>query len=478
MKAKRSQSSGSDLKKWGFFLVFLIMIGVALVLIMQPGSDKEAREMITRAESLTRQAQDIAARTNAPQDRANADLARESLDQANNLRLLGEAAASLEESTKAISYAQKVIENVSDGQVRRSGIRFEDARGDILVRSKGTGIWRTGDDDSILGAGDRVKTNPKSGTRIVFDNGMSITVHNGTELVLQDNVEANAETYRLMIALEKGSISVETAEGGSARVHVLTDAGRAVFYRQTKGRIGILSTSTKPTEVRVREGRTDVRSGSKSLDLYREQMVTFTNDLFKNEATSLPPAPLLDAPKPFSKFPANDNGIAPVAFRWENVTEVRGYQFQLSTEVLFVNPIEDRRLSGSARFELPNLNAGLYFWRVASIGAGDVASFYSEPRQVEVTAQSGQSSRAGDERPPKLRITKTSVQGYIAIISGVTDRDATVKVNNDLAVVDNKDGTFSAVLSFANKGDYPVLIAAESPSGSMAIQELTVTIKE
>jgi len=477
MKTTKPRDASFDVKKWGFFFLFLVVLVIGFYFVLQPADEKRAMQSIARAEALTRQAEEIARGTNTARDLANYDLAREALEKAKKFSIENELSAALNEAQKSATYAQKVIDANAGGNLVRSGNRFTEIVGEVLVRSGGN--FQTADQDTVLGVGTLIKTTARgSGCRIAFDNGMEVLVSSGTDLILLETIDRSDDVYRITLELERGSIDLITAETGPGRVNVIASPGSALFNRGTRGSVSLSDDSDPALEVRVLIGRADVRSGVQSLPLGPNNMVTFTADLFRSTATDLIPSPLLSAPPPFSKFAPNESGFASVALSWEPADGAIGYNVQVSTDSLFVNIHEDRLGVISERVEMPALRPGIYFWRVRALSPSNIAGFPTDTQQFEVTAEGGATAIASEGKPPTLEIIRIYVQGYVAILKGRTERDATVKVNNERAIMNKDDGTFTHTLTFAGKGTYKVIIVAESSTGGLTIEETEVTIED
>ncbi len=75
-------------------------------------------------------------------------------------------------------------------------------------------------------------------------------------------------------------------------------------------------------------------------------------------------------------------------------------------------------------------------------------------------------------RPPKLKVnwpSNTITLGSILDLTGVTDPEATIKVNNDLILVD-PSGNFEKKINLSN-GDNKITIESKSPTGKITVDE-------
>ncbi|MFA5749906.1 MAG: helix-turn-helix domain-containing protein [Candidatus Shapirobacteria bacterium] len=78
-------------------------------------------------------------------------------------------------------------------------------------------------------------------------------------------------------------------------------------------------------------------------------------------------------------------------------------------------------------------------------------------------------------QPPKLKINwphESTVSASIIEINGSTDIEATIRVNQDLILVDN-NGNFQKKINL-NSGDNRIVIESTSPNGKTTIEEKTI----
>ena len=74
-------------------------------------------------------------------------------------------------------------------------------------------------------------------------------------------------------------------------------------------------------------------------------------------------------------------------------------------------------------------------------------------------------------RPPKLKINwPENVAGESFDLSGITDADSTVRINQDLIIVDDK-GNFQKKIQASSGGELKVIVESKSPSGKTTVEE-------
>jgi len=74
-------------------------------------------------------------------------------------------------------------------------------------------------------------------------------------------------------------------------------------------------------------------------------------------------------------------------------------------------------------------------------------------------------------RPPKLNINwPENITGETIDISGITDPDSTIRINQDLIIVDAK-GNFKKKIQLSSNSEIKVIIESKSPSGKITVEE-------
>jgi cytoskeletal protein RodZ len=74
-------------------------------------------------------------------------------------------------------------------------------------------------------------------------------------------------------------------------------------------------------------------------------------------------------------------------------------------------------------------------------------------------------------RPPKLKVNwPENIAGESIDLSGITDPDSTVRVNQDLIIVDSK-GNFRKEIQLNSNNEIKIIVESKSPSGKITIEE-------
>jgi predicted phage tail protein len=104
-----------------------------------------------------------------------------------------------------------------------------------------------------------------------------------------------------------------------------------------------------------------------------------TRGRFRLKARPLPPA--VQAPEP-------DAVLEPgrVAFSWAAVDEAAAYHFQLAADDAFTSPLVDRGGLTTREFAVDKLEAGTYYWRIASVRASGDQGPFGDPQILTLQA--------------------------------------------------------------------------------------------
>jgi len=478
MKNKKVQEANFDIKKWVIFVLFLSVLIGGFYFLFKPKGENEAQQAIRQAKFYVKMAGELAQDSGKPEDLANYDLAKDALERANKFNIESDFNAATAEAQRSAGYAQKVIRTSRSGR-SNANIRFEEVVGEVFVKNKNQVDFQVANKDMGLDEGSVLRTSLQGACRISFEDGMNLTVRPGSVLALETNLEKGDDTYGLALSLEKGTVVIKTSQTGAAKVHVLSEHGRTVLYQNTHAAIAVNTSSEKSVEVRVLAGRADARSGPKSVRVSQNQRVSFSTKLFNKNTVTLPQQPILTSPTPFAKFPVNQNGFASVALRWDAPRDTSKFHLELSNDALFVKMIRDQTRVTGTRQDFQALSPGVYFWRVASTSTTNIEGFPSDSRRFEVVQAEGKvDSGSQKTAPPHLEIGTPLIQGLVAIVKGRTARDATVKVNGEIAIVSKENGSFSHVIHFPGKGLYQIMVIAESSTGRLATKEIKIEIKD
>ena len=468
-----------DLKKWGLFLVVLILLPV-LYLLISPGGEDEARQLVAEAESLNRKAQGVAEKTNAPQDLANLDLSTESLDVAKSLLVESDFTAARDAAEKSKIHSLKVTERQPPTGATRARVRFQDLAGEVEVRKRYNPGFEPATRETALEVGDTVRTGPSGGCKLTFSSRLDAVLRVSSKLSFPDLTGDIAGSDLITdLLLEDGSIHLKTSElVNNQKTEVITELGKASIYQNTEARI-IYRPASGAMEVRVRLGRVETRVGTTTVNVVKDQALIIRQGQPLGQPKPMPEPPQLLEPANFARFEANQNGIVMVTLSWRPVAASGQYHIELAATPLFNQLIFEKTGFLGDNVAVQGLSRGNYYWRVSSIGRDEQEGLPSQVRQFEVDDPGVTSPVISiDTTPPLLKVTDVLVQGYIVIVQGRSERDAKVTVEGEKAVLDEETGEFKCTLNFHDKGTYAINVVAVDRVGNRTAEQFNVEIRD
>jgi len=476
MSESQAGLSSPTIRKWLIFLVFLVSLALIYFVFLRPGGESDARKVMQQARQAVTDARISAQSTREPADLANVDLAGEALDNAQKLLIESDYSAARAEAEKALRHANKVLQKETPVVSFKAKVRVDQTIGDVTLRKGETQALEIAKKGLPIEVSDTITTAAGSVCKLFFASGMDLVLMPETQIQLQENFSgANQVTN---IYLEKGLVQVRLIDvADNIQLHVLTDQVKAVINPNCNTTIEYQPAQSTLT-ARVKKGRVDIEKGDQSTAVRNNQELVARNGQIPTLASDLPPSPELNSPDNFAEFFSNQNGFALVSLVWSRQEKAQNYRVQLSTNRFFTSMVRDRPFFPGTQMEFPDLTNGTYFWRVISMDANDHEGMPSGTRRFQVVEPKTRTDQPVDGDPPHLRISKTQVQGYMYIIQGNSEKDATVWVNNEKAILDDYTGDFIFTASFPVVGVHEVSIVAMDRAGNRTFEKVFVEIVE
>lgn len=472
MKAKQVQKSDFDVKKWVIFALFVLALVVALLLLLKPADEERARLELDLARVENRKARELAQKSNSPQDLAAVDMSTEALDKANALFIESEFSEAIAEARRASAKAREVSSG-EDNTQSDARIRLLESVGNVQIRKRGSGGFAPLTRKSQVDLGDEVRSDQAGACIIAEEGGAQLTVMPASQVMLEEDPEQTLRG-RLGLVLSDGGVGLKTA-GGKDKLRLRYNATKILVYNETSAEIRALAGSQ--LEVKVRAGRVDAYIKSRVVVVVSGQKLVFSGSDAQAEAKPVLDAPRLISPLDSTKLVPNTNGFAATVLVWEPVPSAAFYRFELSGDPLMVFRNEEKPRFAATQIALSNLGPGTYFWRVTAVAEDGSYGIAPDPLRFDVAGPENQTRLEGGQ-PPKLVIERAVVQGQMVIVHGVTNVDATVKLNGEMALVDKETGSFNHVLKLAGLGEHIINIVAQRSNGSITSQTLPVMIKD
>ncbi|HRY43668.1 MAG TPA: hypothetical protein P5164_06935 [Thermoanaerobaculia bacterium] len=268
-----------------------------------------------------------------------------------------------------------------------------------------------------------------------------------------------------------GTVDVDTGEG--SRSIVRTDAATADIA--SRSAVGVDVDASKTTGVSAYRGRVTLSTESGSVTLRdRERVVARVGAGGLGPKTVLPDPPRPLSPDDTAVFDLNRR--QPVTLKWSPAKKDARYRLQIARSRLFIPDsilIVDDRPKPEAVVTVTE--EGAFYWRVATLGEGNVTSEWSPIRRFKVLAGGGRAS-GPDTVPPELSLSRPQVNGTLVILSGRSEPGSAVFVNGEPADVD-ASGVFRKVISFEREGVNVLTVRAVDGAGNETLRRETVMIE-
>ena len=309
---------------------------------------------------------------------------------------------------------------------------------------------------------DGLKTGTDSYATLSFADGTNLIVDpNTTAVIRKSRVDRLSETSNAEINLEEGGLLAKLSSLAASNSTNILNAGNSQttlkttnFYAELDGEETIKLTNY--------DGLADVSANDITITI-RENEGT----LIRKGQAPIPPVKLLPAPNFI--WATSDTTIytQQIIFPFEYVDEASSYIVERSTSTNFEEAFEEINISSNTAL-LSYLPIGNTYVRVRSVDRLGLKGPYSETIQI---------IRNVDNQPPPTFIDNLNgnilfTQTNSAILTGVTQPNATLLINNKSIEVDNSGG-FSFLLENLN-ADQMVSVVATDKSGNNTVRGIRV----
>jgi glucodextranase-like protein len=403
---------------------------------------------------------------------AEFDRAQKKLDDASSLfgnKKYAEAQASAFESQTIARTA------INGGGDQENDARFLTLEGDVEYQKGSTGDWLRADLRTPLVNGDWVKTHDSASAELMFQNGSLYTV--GPNALLEIYSTVNAQTARKTnsVQMKFGSVEVATVNDQST---VRTPGSQVVVDSESTTQVGVNKADAQTSVMSVR-GTASVApaAGGETVKITAGDKVNATGAGAVGAVKKLLMPPALSNPPDNQVFSITLD--TEIRFQWQPQAGAVAYQLQVSRSRLFSTlEINSRRtkLQATAKVE----SEGIFYWRVASIGADGEMGPFSPFRRFRVSGggKNGAPSATADSTPPPLALKAPfNIGGQFYIIEGNTEPGATIFVNDEEADVESS-GHFKKLVSFNKVGQNTVVVKAVDAAGNQTVKSQTVLVEE
>jgi hypothetical protein len=346
--------------------------------------------------------------------------------------------------------------------------RLTTVEGNVRVKPVGRNDWVKGQSSQRLQTGDVVQTDPRSAAEISFFlTGNVVRVHPDSVVLISEEEAAVAEEATAW-QVQSGQVNFELKKD----TDIVTAAARTRATANSTGNINV--TEEGGTGVRIFRGSAQVATKQgQTVNLTDNQAVVVDPRGKAGPKIELPPTPNLIAPPGKAELLYVPPPQATTRLQWEAVRGAETYRVAMDYNVkqasLLLSAALDQPGIAATVHELPGLDPGSYFWRVAGVSKEGLEGDFSKVSLFSVVKPSPPEPSPGGA--PALTVGAAAVLEGILQVKGRTDPGASVTVDGHEVKV-RPDGSFSEFVKRSEKEF--VVVRATSASGQFTEQKRTV----
>ena len=338
-------------------------------------------------------------------------------------------------------------------------------KGRVQVQKAGTFQWLDATTELALEKDDLVQTGRSATAEIQFADGTRFNVRPDSLIVIVKSIRDPLSN--------EPSLDVRT-ESGETHFHTPPQPGKRSFdapASQTTAKGGSAgSIKVAPdgkTAVRIFDGEGEVQTRTdQRVTLGARQGVQIDPAGRAGPTVALPAAPTLTAPEDQAEARLAEPPAVSMVLAWSAVGGARGYRVVVESDAL-AQPSIERYVDDATRLALERLDAGVYRWSVAAIGANGAEGGFAPARSFSLVG-----ARAPMSLPPQLSLDLVELRGAQLHIKGRTERGVTLTINGERVPVQS-DGSFDEHLAL-EKGAATVSIRVAAANGAVTEQHLPI----
>lgn len=343
---------------------------------------------------------------------------------------------------------------------------FTSVKGDVEIRQAGSMGWESARKGMKLKKGDQVRT--RSGARCVvqFDDGSQLTIKSGSLVHIEELSEdvrtrQKNSAIKLLVSDVEASILRPTAKGSR---FLIETPGSVAQIR--KARMNISVNKNNQTEYKLLSGDVSVSAGGKNVKIAANEVVRLAQGGKVMSRGRLLGVPLPQAPRNLD-WRVSAREKVPVNFVWERVREAATYRLMVAYDRYFSNVLYDNARIRSTGTQVPNMEAGVYYWRVSSADSKGRESFFS-PFSVFRLVH--------DQTPPLLTMNDPIVltQGTTSqvFLAGAVEPGSRLTINGSRAPL-GPDGSFRIFMGLGdNAGSLSIRAVDKAGNVLSQVREL------
>ncbi len=343
-----------------------------------------------------------------------------------------------------------------------SAARFTAIEGTVRARPVDRPDWLVATLTLLLHRGDLVQTGGGSTAEITFFDDTVLRVRPESLVTIEETTSDPATgRTRLVSRIGTGKVdfnALKSTTGERVR-EFRTSTMTMQVGKEAEGDVRVGETGD--SNVKIFRGTADVRTmRGQNVSLAQNEGVVVDATGQAGEKVVLPTAPVLASPVNDGELQFPNPANATTLLLWKAAPGASAYRVMVDFSPQFNRPLVDRVRKGVS-LELHGLDAGKYYWRVASVNAKEIEGRFSEFYRFSVSRSSGTAATAP---APNLEIEALDVRSNILQVKGRSEPGATVTVNGHEIDL-QPDGTFNEFVMLERAGKQDVKIRAVGLSG-------------
>lgn len=348
---------------------------------------------------------------------------------------------------------------------------FLEISGTVKVKKAGTWDWVNAQMGIPLEKDDQIRTVGRSTARVRFFDGTEYVLNPESFLIIEESREDPQTAERqVAVKLTAGQVNLSTARRNVAgsRSELATPTSEATFGEMTRAVVGY-DDARQVSEYTQYEGDSIVRAGGAQLTLRQNERVEVTSNQVFSGIAPLPGMPVILSPTNLSQVVLANPGRDPIQLSWEPVAGAVKYHAQLDRTSNFNEPLFEGDVRMTTTY-VPSPGLGSYFWRVRAIDAKNLEGGFSAFARFTIT------NPASAAKPPALVVREEHSLDGLVTVTGQTDADALLTVNNDKVAV-KPDGSFATYIDLSGRpGRHAIVVKAMNRGGGLAEKTLYVAL--
>ncbi len=353
------------------------------------------------------------------------------------------------------------------------GVQIVRVDGDVRIKRAGRFLWEDASEGLVLQPGDQIRSGPGAEARLRYFDDTQVTLSPGSLLEIRElwrDASRRRQTVHERLAFGEVQARTSAREGVEMMHEVSTETALVRANQDAEFRVSH-DRERGISEVVAVSGSVTLRTDDREVPVRESTRVTLQGGAIV-DTSSLLEAPRLNAPPDQRAFQAPRETL--VELSWLPVEDADAYHVQVASRPLFTRPLIEHERLGRTSVQLPSLDPGIYYWRVAAVDRTGHRGRWSEARKFRVIGAALRDP--GDQEPPRLEVTEVLVVGTNAIVSGNAEPGVLLWIDGESVDVDD-DGSFTWVIKLHQDGRNRITFVAQDAAGNETRQVRDVWVQ-